>query len=265
MRRLEGKIALITGGSRGIGAETARVFAKEGAKVIVADILEKEGKEIAKDITGKFYKLDVSKESSWKQLFSSIIDDFGRLDILFNNAGITGLSDKFSSQIPEEISIDTWKKIHQINLESVVLGCKYGIKLMKKNGGSIINMSSRSGTMGVPAASAYASSKAAIINYTKSVAIYCAEQKYKIRCNSILPGAVLTPIWHDMAGYTKTPQDEMIKGIASTIPLGHMGEPVDIAMAALYFASDESKYTTGAEISVDGGILAGSGAKPKLE
>jgi 3(or 17)beta-hydroxysteroid dehydrogenase len=263
MSRVNNKIALVTGGSRGIGMAAAELLSREGAFVIVTDILVSEGQKVAERINGEFYRLDVSNEKEWEQLFNLIQQKHGRIDILFNNAGIIGLNDNLGRQDPEHISLKAWHKIHQVNLDGVFLGCKYGIGLMKKTGGSIINMSSRSGMVGIPAASAYASAKAAIRNHTKSVALYCAEQKYNIRCNSLHPGAILTSIWEPMLGTDEKSHQEMIDNIAAGIPLGHMGEPVDIANAVLFLASDESKYMTGSELVLDGGILAGSSASLK--
>lgn len=263
MNRVKDKIALVTGGSRGIGAETAHVLAREGATVIVADILISEGQAVADSIGGKFYALDVANESAWQKLIMAIKAEFGRLDILFNNAGITGLNEDLGPQDPENISLDAWHYVHRINLDSIFLGCKYSIALMKKYGGSIINMSSRSGIVGVPGASAYASSKAAVRNHTKTVALYCAEQGYKIRCNSLHPGAILTTIWDPMLSTEEEKREEMIASIAAGVPLGSMGEPSDVANAVLYLGSDESKYITGIELNIDGGILAGSQSAPK--
>ncbi len=263
MARIENKIALITGGSQGIGAATAKLFAQEGATVLIADILASEGEAIAKDMGSKFYQLDVSSEAAWQQVVDSIKAEFGRLDILFNNAGITGLNENLGPQDPENISLTAWQHVHHVNLDGVFLGCKYGISLMKTHGGSIINMSSRSGIVGIPGASAYASSKAAVRNHTKTVALYCAEQGYKIRCNSLHPGAILTPIWDPMIGTEKTTREKMIADIAAGVPLGVMGDANDVAYAALYLGSDESKYITGTELTIDGGILAGSQSTPK--
>jgi NAD(P)-dependent dehydrogenase (short-subunit alcohol dehydrogenase family) len=134
---------------------------------------------------------------------------------------------------------------------------------MKQHGGSIINMSSRSGLVGVPSASAYAASKAAIRNHTKTVALYCAEKKYNIRCNSLHPGAILTPLWEPMLGNNPQERADAITNISAGIPLGKMGEPLDVAYAVIYLGSDESKYITGTELVLDGGILAGSAALPK--
>lgn len=263
MQRVNGKIALVTGGSRGIGAKTAELLAEEGALVIIADILINEGEAIAKNIGAKFHLLDVANEQHWQNTYNFIKNEFGRLDILFNNAGIIGLNDELGPQDPENLSLKSWSYIHRVNLDSIFLGCKYGIKLMKKHGGSIINMSSRSGIVGIPSACAYASSKAAIRNHTKSVALYCAEQGYKIRCNSLHPGAILTSMWDPMLGDNPKTRKENIASIASNIPLGVMGEPSDVANAVLYLGSDESKYITGIELTIDGGILAGSKASPK--
>ena len=144
-----------------------------------------------------------------------------------------------------------------------MLGCKYGIALMKARGGSIINMSSRSGVVGIPAACAYASSKAAVRNHTKTVALYAAEQGYQIRCNSLHPGAILTPLWEPMLGAEQPMRDQSIAAIAAGVPLGTMGHVDDVAQAALYLGSDESKYVTGTELTIDGGILAGSASAPQ--
>lgn len=265
MNRVQGKVALITGGSRGIGAATARLLANEGASVIVVDILRSEGLAIAEEIRGTFYPLDVSDEHEWHTISKKIQQEFGRLDILFNNAGITGLDENFGPQDPEHASLESWHRIHQINLDGVFLGCRFGIGLMKQHGGSIINMSSRSGLVGIPGACAYASSKAAVRNHTKTVALYCAEQGYRIRCNSLHPGAILTPIWEPMLGVEKIQREKALAQITAGIPLGCMGEPLDVAYAVLYLGSDESKYVTGTELTLDGGILAGSHASPKKQ
>lgn len=262
MARVKDKITLITGASKGIGKATAELLAKEGAQVIVTDILEAEGKALAAHIGGEFIKLDVSIEEDWQTVTDHIRDKYGRIDILFNNAGITGLNEDLGPQDPENTSLTAWHYVHNINLDSVFLGCKYGIQLMKDHGGSIINMSSRSGVVGIPGAAAYASSKAAVRNHTKTVALYCAEKGYKIRCNSLHPGAILTPLWDPMLGEDPTQRQETINAIAQGIPLGHMGNPLDVANAVLYLGSDEAAYITGIELTIDGGILAGSSARP---
>ncbi len=263
MERLKNKIALITGASRGLGAATARLFVKEGAKVILTDVLDDEGQILADEIGESYYHLDVSVEDEWENLFTTILKQYKRLDVLVNNAGVIGLEDGFGPQDPENASLSSWHQVHVINLDGVFLGCKYAIKSMKQRGGAIINMSSRSGIVGLPGAAAYASSKAAIRNHTKTVALYCAEQNYHIRCNSLHPGAVLTDIWEPMLGGDDKTRAKNQTKLESGIPLGHMGEPIDVAYAAVYLASDESKYMTGSELILDGGILAGSAARPE--
>jgi 3(or 17)beta-hydroxysteroid dehydrogenase len=261
MGRVNNKIALITGGSRGIGAATAKLLAENGAKVIITDILDDEGRVLANSLNAEYCHLDVTQESEFQTVFNFIKDKYGRLDILFNNAGIIGFEHGLGPQDPESISLDDWRYVHQVNLDGVFLGCKYGIGVMKEHGGSIINMSSRSGLVGIPGAAAYASSKAAIRNHTKTVALFCAERGYKIRCNSLHPGAILTPLWAPMLGSGEQ-REEAIKKIAQGVPLGHMGTPIDVAYAVLYLGSDESQYITGIELTIDGGILAGSSARP---
>lgn len=263
MDRVKGKIALITGASRGIGAKTAEVLAVEGAIVIVTDILDDLGAKVAKNISGEYFHLDVSSEDEWNSLEKHIKNKYGKLDIIFNNAGITGLNEDLGPQDPENATLESWQHLHKINLDSVFLGCRMAIRLMKEKGGSIINMSSRSGVVGVPGAAAYASTKAAIRNHTKSVALYCADNKYNVRCNSVDPAAILTPIWDSMLDGDIKSREKAIAGIAAGIPLGHMGEPEDVAYAVLYLASDESKYITGTDITIDGGILSGSSSSVK--
>jgi 3(or 17)beta-hydroxysteroid dehydrogenase len=261
-KRLEGKIAWITGAAQGIGKEIALIFVKEGATVIVTDINDSVGLATVKEIGEHtiYFHQDASIESEWKQLTEKILKKFGKLDILVNNAGITGFEEGFGPQDPEHASLESWQKVHAVNSDSTFLGCKYAIQAMKQSDhGSIINISSRSGLVGIPGAAAYAASKAAVRNHTKSVALYCCEKGYKIRCNSIHPAAILTPLWDPMLG-TGPDRDKKIKAIAKDIPMKKMGAPDDVAYAALYLASEESKYITGIELTVDGGLLSGTSA-----
>ena len=265
MGRLKNKVALVTGAARGIGQAIAELFAAEGAQVIVTDVLKKEGQAVANGIGKKaeFMDLDVSQEADWKRVCDYLADHYNGLDILVNNAGITGFLEAAGPFDPENLDMDSWHQVMQTNLDGVALGCKYAIQLMKMTGaGSIVNISSRSGIVGIPAAAAYAASKAGVRNHSKSVALYCAEQAYPIRCNSIHPGAILTPMWDAMLG-TGEQRDAAIAEVTAEVPLGTMGEPKDVAYAALYLASDESKYVTGSELHIDGGILAGSIAAPQ--
>ena len=262
MPRLENKVALITGAAKGIGQACAELFAREGATIIVSDIDDVLGEEVCHALPGThhYQHLDVASESQWQFAMDIIKQKFGGLDILVNNAGIIGFDETSGPHNPEYLDMDSCRKVQAVNSDSIAMGCKHGIQLMKHSAAaSIINMSSRSGIVGIPAAAPYAASKAATRNHTKSVALYCAQQGYPIRCNSIHPGAILTPLWDAMLGDDK---EAGIQGIAAGIPIGHMGEPMDVAYAALFLASNESKYITGIELNVDAGILAGSSAAP---
>jgi len=264
-KRLEGKVALITGAAQGIGKAIAATFAKEGAIVVVTDINDVAGHAVAKEIGEKavYFHQDVSQESEWKKVIVDVIKKFGELNILVNNAGITGFQEGFGPQDPENASLESWRNVHAVNSDSVFLGCKYAIQTMKNSeNGSIINISSRSGLVGIPGAAAYAASKAAVRNHTKTVALYVCEKGYSIRCNSIHPAAILTPIWEPMLGSGANRQKN-IQAISKDIPMKKMGIPEDVAYAALYLASDESKYITGIELTVDGGLLAGASATPQ--
>lgn len=264
-KRLLGKIALITGAAQGIGEEIAKTFADEGAFVIVSDINDAKGKKVAEIIgnTSIYLTLNVSMEEDWQKAISEILKKFNKLDIVVNNAGITGFQEGFGLQDPENATLESWRQVHAVNSDGTFLGCKYAIQAMKNSeSGSIINISSRSGLVGIPGAAAYAASKAAVRNHTKSVALYCCQQGYSIRCNSIHPAAILTPMWEPMLG--SGPEREVrIASISKDIPMQKMGTTKDVANAALFLASDESAYITGAEFNIDGGILAGASASPQ--
>jgi len=262
--RLQNKVVLITGAARGIGKATAELFHSEGAFVIITDILDDPGVKLSEVLgsNSEYKHLNVKYEEEWASITSWIMEKFGRLDVLVNNAGITGFLESKGPFDAEHCDLESWDEVHRVNSSSVMLGCKYAISMMKEKGGSIVNISSRSGIVGIPAAVAYAASKAAVRNHTKSVALYCADKGYNIRCNSIHPAAIMTPMWDMMLGEGEE-RAVFIKEIESGIPLGHFGEPLDVAYGALYLASEESKYVTGIELTIDGGILAGSEAKPK--
>lgn len=255
--RVAGKIALVTGGADGIGHAIARLLASEGASVVIADVNDEKGQAAAAETGGEYLHMDVSSEASWQDAAKHIRDKHGRLDILVNNAGILGKG----AQDPENASFDDWKKIHAVNLDSVFLGCKYAISLMKEKGGSIVNMSSRSGIVGVPGAAPYASTKAAVRNHTKSVALYCASKGYNIRCNSVHPASIMTAMWKAMLGEGRQFEDNLARA-SKDIPMKRFGTPEEVAQAVLFLASDESSYTTGSELMVDGGVLAGTTTSP---
>jgi NAD(P)-dependent dehydrogenase (short-subunit alcohol dehydrogenase family) len=263
--RLDGKIAHVTGAARGIGAAIAAAFAREGAKVVVTDIDGDGVARLAQTTGSVALTLDVREEDHWRAAHDAILQQFGRLDVLVNNAGVTGFEAEGAVHDPEHAALADWRAVHATNLDGVFLGCKHAIRAMRRTGaGSIINISSRSGIVGIPAAAAYASSKAAVRNHTKTVALYCAEQGLKIRCNSIHPAAILTPMWEPMLGEGPEREANMAAFVADT-PLRRFGTPEEVAAIAVMLASDESAYVTGAELHVDGGILAGAAAAPRAD
>jgi NAD(P)-dependent dehydrogenase (short-subunit alcohol dehydrogenase family) len=262
--RLNGKVALVTGAARGIGEAIARAFAHEGAKVMVTDLDLPGAQAVAAAIGGTAFKLDVREESDWAAA-EVVAKQHGRLDILVNNAGITGFETGTNPHDPEHAALADWHAVHRTNLDGVFLGCRMAIRAMRAaRKGAIINISSRSGIVGIPAAAAYASSKAAIRNHTKTVALYCAEQGLSIRCNSIHPAAILTPMWEPMLGSGPDREANMAAMVADT-PLRRFGQPSEVAAIAVLLASDEATYITGAELHIDGGILAGSAATPNRD
>lgn len=264
MARLEGKVALITGAARGIGAAIAQAFVHEGAAVLVTDIDDTVGANTVAGIGAQasYLRLDVREEADWARAIKVALEAHERLDILVNNAGITGFEAGPVAHDPENADLEDWRAVHRTNLDGVFLGCKHAIRAMRPHKrGSIINISSRSGMVGIPAAAAYASSKAAVRNHTKSVALYCAQAGLQIRCNSIHPAAVLTSMWEPVLGLGPERNERMRRFVSDT-PLRRFGAPDEVAAVAVLLASDEAAYMTGSEITIDGGILAGSAAAP---
>ncbi len=260
MQRLTGKITLVTGAARGIGAAIAQAFIAEGARVWVTDIDAEAGEALSESLgsNARWRCLDVRHEGEWSAALSDVLGTDGRLDVLVNNAGITGFEQGTVAHDPENAELEDWRAVHATNLDGTFLGCKHAIRAMRRTGkGSIINISSRSGVVGIPGAAAYASSKAAIRNHTKTVALYCAEQGLEIRCNSIHPAAIMTPMWEPLLGKGPDREARMAAFVADT-PLRRFGQPSEVAAIAVLLASDEAPYMTGTEINIDGGILAGS-------
>jgi NAD(P)-dependent dehydrogenase (short-subunit alcohol dehydrogenase family) len=248
--RLENKVALISGGARGQGAAEARLFAREGAKVVIGDILEEEGRQVEAEINelgGEclFVRLDVTSENGWQGAVAAAAARFGKLDILVNNAGI------FKLGAVEDTSVELWDEIMDINSKGVFLGAKAAIPEMRKaGGGSIINISSVAGLIGTAYSAAYGASKGAVRLLTKSTAIQYAREG--IRANSIHPGVIDTPmtapnLLADEAGRERS---------TARHPLGRLGEAEDVAYGALFLASDESSFMTGSELVIDGGLTA---------
>lgn len=265
MMRLEGKTALVTGAARGIGAAIAAAFAENGAFVYLTDIDDAAGQSTAEalGVRARYIHLDVREELDWQAVMTQVLDERGGLSALINNAGITGFEQGNFVHDPEHVSLDEWHAVHRTNLDGVFLGCKHAIRTMRNAGspGSIINISSRSGLVGIPGAAAYASSKAAVRNHTKTVALYCAEQGLPIRCNSIHPAAILTPMWEPLLG-DGPEREQRMREFVQDCPLRRFGRPDEVAAVAVMLASDEAAYMNGAELNIDGGILAGAVAAP---
>ncbi len=256
--RLSGKTCVVTGAARGIGRAIVEAFVGEGARVVATDVEEVAGAALAATIGCEFLRLDVSSEEDWDALTSRV----PAADVVVNNAGVTGFEKGPVPHDPENASLSSWREVHAVNLDGTFLGCRYAIRAMKRQAkGSIINISSRSGLVGIPMASAYASSKAAIRNHSKTVALYCAQNGWNIRCNSIHPAAILTPMWEPMLGSGPDREARMAALVADT-PLKRFGRPEEVAALAVLLASDEAPYVTGAELNIDGGLLAGSVASP---
>ena len=259
-----GKRALVCAGSKGLGRGCAEALAAEGAEIVLnarsPEVLESTAEEIRK--THKVPVTTIAADVTTGEGRRQILDHAGTIDILVNNAGITGLEIPGQRHDPEHVRLEDWRRVHAVNLDGTLLGCQFAIRKMKSRGqGSIINLSSRSGMVGIPAAAAYASSKAAIRNHTKTVALYCAQQGWDIRCNSLHPAAIMTPMWDPMLGEGDARQDSLDRLIAA-IPQRRFGDVEEVAAVAVLLASDEARYMTGAELTLDGGILAGAAASP---
>ena len=248
-QRVDGKVAVVTGGAGGIGAATARLLAREGAAVVIGDLLEEEGRvtetQIA-EVGGQalFVPMDVTSEDDWRRAIQAAVAAYGKLDILVNNAGISGRN------TVEETSVELWDRVMAVNAKGVFLGTKLAIPEMRKaGGGSIINVSSIWGLVGSDSSTAYHSAKGAVRIFTKAAAVQYAKEG--IRVNSVHPGFVDSPMtigYHALPGVRET-------RVAAT-PLGRMGTPEDIASGILYLASDESSFVTGSELVIDGGMTA---------
>ena len=267
MGRLEGKVALVTGGGSGIGRGAAIAMAVEGAKVFVTDVDTEGGKETVAHIekaggVAQFAGQDVMDEGRWGEVVDLAVKAFGGLHILLNNAGIA-----IGAQVTEMI-LEDWRRQMAINVDGVFLGCKYAIPAMAKSGGgSIVNVSSVAGFNGAPGLSGYCASKGAVRLFSKAIALECAQAQNNIRCNSIHPGIIDTAIWSkSIVDESTFAQSEVMQAGANavdadtlasvTTPLGVAGRPADIAAGVVFLASDEARYITGTELVIDGGMTA---------
>jgi len=242
--RLKAKRCFVTGGSSGLGEAICRRFVAEGATVVIADIDEANGLALAAELgsAARFVSLDVSDEDEWRKALGTC----DALDVLVNNAGITTLG------TIEEVTLAQLRHEFDVDVVGVFLGCKHIIPHMRPHGGSVINMSSMTGVRAQGNLVAYNAAKAAVTHMTKSCALHYAEQGYGIRCNSIHPGAIHTPIIDKVLAQSAEPE-ALYNSFVATHPIGRLGRPEDIAAIAVYLASDESSFATGAEFRIDGG------------
>lgn len=248
MNRVEGKVIIVTGAASGLGAADAKLLAKHGAQVILTDVDAEGGKSIAEDVGGEFIEQDVSDEQSWSALVEGVMNTHGKLDVLVNNAGIAPIANA------ETTTTEMWRKVLAVNLDGTFFGCRAAIPAMKEGGGgSIINMSSTAALVGHAPYFAYAAAKGGIRSMTKSMALHCRDTKTGIRCNTIHPGSINTPMvqesFMELGGY-ELKQDADAETIRNTLGVG---QPEDVANMVLYLASDESKHVTGAEMVIDFG------------
>ncbi|MFN3233271.1 MAG: glucose 1-dehydrogenase [Alphaproteobacteria bacterium] len=250
MGRLDGKVALVTGGASGIGAAVCLSMVSEGAQVLITDIDDNKGGSLASALgnSAVYAHQDVRSENDWRRVIEKVGEAFGALNVLVNNAGVGGGGGM------EEETLEGWRAVMAINSDAVFLGCQQAIAAMKDTGGTIINISSVYGLKGGAFAPAYSASKGAVRLLTKSVALYCAGQGYPIRCNSVHPGYVETPLVTDAFDKSGDPEG-FRKMVLDQHPLGRLGRPDDIAPAVVYLASDEAAFVTGSELVVDGGFM----------
>jgi NAD(P)-dependent dehydrogenase (short-subunit alcohol dehydrogenase family) len=255
MNRVAGKVAIVTGGAMGIGRACAELLGSEGASIAITDKEVGQGNDVARELCGRglramFVEHDVAQEDSWRQVVDATVSAYGRLNILVNNAGVGWFNDV------EHTTLDEWHRLLSVNLDGVFIGIAQAIPHMRAaGGGSIVNLSSIEGLVGDPRLAAYNASKGAVRLLTKSAALYCAKGGSRIRVNSVHPGYIWTPMVRRGLESSGHPE-EMRHAIEALHPIGHLGDPMDVAYGVLYLASDESAFVTGSELVIDGGYTA---------
>lgn len=256
MGRMDGKVCIVTGGASGLGQATAALLAREGGKVISADVNEEAGRVAAAAIGAEFRRHDVRSEQAWADLVAGVQARHGALHVLVNNAGI---GEAAAGTTPVNTTLAQWEQVLAVNATGVFLGCRAGVPaIAASGGGAIVNMSSIAALLATPFATAYGASKAAVRQLTMSVAIFCAQSRNGVRCNSVHPGQIRTPmlegLFREFGAAAGVGADAMEAQFLAKIPQGEFGQPGDIAQAVLYLASDESRHVTGTQLVVDGGM-----------
>jgi NAD(P)-dependent dehydrogenase (short-subunit alcohol dehydrogenase family) len=246
------KVCFVTGGAMGLGEACVRAFIRAGGSVVIADVATRQGRLLADELGSRslYVDMDVTSDEDWSRAIETSLARFGRIDVVVNNAGMT-----IGGSV-EEMSYEAWRRVFAVNVDGVFLGCKHAIRIMKDRGGSIVNVSSSASNRVLTELDAYSASKSAVEKLTKTVALHCARRGYGIRCNSIHPGPVKTPLFDKFVNSQPDPEAAE-KSHIGYVPMGRLGRPDEIANGVLFLASDEASFITGADLSVDGGHSIG--------
>ena len=252
MSRVEGKVAIVTGAASGLGRACALRLAREGARMVATDVDEAGGRAVAVELgsAGCFMAHDVRDEDAWRRVVAETLERFGRLDVLVNNAGVNAVGSI------EDTSLEQWRAVFAVNADGVFLGCKHALPALRRSGaGSIVNVSSIAALVGRPAFAAYGASKGAVRSLTKAVAVHCTALGYPVRCNSIHPGGIETPMTQALREM-RAGAPPVALSLLAPVQGGALGQPDDVAELVLYLASDASRLVNGAELVIDGGVVA---------